>query len=170
MKINYFRFKYSIKIILLIIALFYVFTYIIGESREDQIKNNLKEVQKLTSFTDPEHPVEILARAKKISEFLAPKFTVIYNEKEKEITREDANKRMIVLRKQISKLETSFTLNSMKFPSDKKVELELTVSALGHITSEDGDFFDQHRVLITLQNNETKWQLVKAVYLENLRE
>ncbi len=145
-----------------------------GQSEEDVILSRLEELRDKAAISRKLNKLELLAQSKEIVEYFCPVFDFEppedyeYSEL-KSYSKDKIRQGFLKMKSYLGDLELSISQEEIVI-NGKNASVELTGSALGSASGDDGQFFEHHRGQLELEKIEGEWRICRAIHLENLRE
>ena len=155
-------------LVLLVLLLAPLFT----KSEEDRLKASLQELVELAQLEEGEHPLDSAQKSKRIPDFfiLSPTFEFSnagYDDYQIS-TKKDLSQKVLLARTRLKNIELGIEDIKIEIKGIK-AEVRMIGSALGSLKSQEGQFFDRHRVKVLMEKLESTWLISRVIHLKNLR-
>ncbi len=145
-----------------------------GQSEEQAILSRLEELRGKAAINKKLNKIELLALSKEIVEYFCPVFEFEppedYEHSElKSFDEVKIRQGFLKMKSYLDQLELSISQEEIMV-NGVNASVQLTGSALGSASGDDGQFFEHHRGQLEMKKLEGEWRICRAIHLENLRE
>jgi hypothetical protein len=156
-----------------VVAIILVVFLLFRGSEEDRILGVLDELRVLGEIKEPEASIAQLASARQISQYFTDvtqfDLTNLGHQTYAIESREELARIILKGRATLSALELLLRDADVTIEGDR-AEVKVQASALGTIKGERGQFFDVHRIRITLERVEGEWRINGGQHLFDERQ
>lgn len=141
---------------------------------ESIIRAQLEQMRQVAELRAPEPPLNAAARAKRLADYFTADTEFEYKLSSRGVStlesREELQQRFLAARRQLSSLELTIEDIDVNLSTEEAATVELTASALGRMPGEEGQFLEQHRILLSFVKTEGNWLIASCKHLRDLRE